>query len=256
MKKKNLRIIFILLILLAGAAASGLAVYKYKVQLTPPSPSAYPVRGVDVSHHQGAIDWPLLSSQGISFAFIKATEGSIYQDENFPYNWEQAGLTPLAAGAYHFFSFDSPGITQAQNYIDTVGSLENKLPPVVDVEFYGSYDAKWASGQEEDGRPDKESVLTELESLLDALETHYGRKPILYTTLRARSACLDGRFDSYPLWIRNIYTSPGLVGIGDWVFWQYSDTEVMEGFQGAEKYIDMNVFHGDEKDWNCWLNQQ
>lgn len=255
MKKRKLPIILILIFILAGTALTGLAVFSFKIQLTPPSSAKYPVRGVDVSHYQGLIDWPLLSSQNIAFAFIKATEGSIYQDENFPYNWEQSAKTELEVGAYHFFSFDSPGMTQAQNYISTVGSLDSKLPPVVDFEFYGGYDSRWASEQAPDGRPDKESVLKELEALLDALKAHYGRTPILYTTLKAKSACLDSRFDAYPLWIRNIYTSPELVGIKGWVFWQYSDTEVMEGYQGTETYIDKNVFCGDEDDWNNWLNQ-
>lgn len=51
-------------------------------------------------------------------------------------------------------------------------------------------------------------------------------------------------FTDYPLWIRNVYYEPFLIAGHAWTFWQYTDTEVLEGYQGSEKYIDRNVFHG------------
>ena len=43
----------------------------------------YEVRGVDVSHYQGDIDWEKMAAENIDFAYIKATEGSRYVDERF-----------------------------------------------------------------------------------------------------------------------------------------------------------------------------
>lgn len=85
-----------------------------------PSKKKYPVRGVDVSSYQGEIDWETLENQDIDFAFIKATEGSGYEDEYFQQNFQNASETGIRIGAYHFFSFDSSGITQAENFIKTV----------------------------------------------------------------------------------------------------------------------------------------
>ena len=48
-----------------------------------PSAKEYPIRGVDVSSYQGEVDWDTLSEQNISFAYIKATEGSSYKDDRF-----------------------------------------------------------------------------------------------------------------------------------------------------------------------------
>ena len=104
-----------------------------------PSKEEYAVRGVDVSSYQGKIDWQTLSEQGIDFAFIKATEGSSFADRNFEYNCTEVRKTPLRWGAYHFFSYDSSGDTQADNFIKTVPVTENMLPPVIDLEFYGDY---------------------------------------------------------------------------------------------------------------------
>ncbi|MBD8729480.1 hypothetical protein IFT45_16230, partial [Frigoribacterium sp. CFBP 13707] len=47
----------------------------------------YPVQGVDVSAYQGTINWDVLAEEDIDFAWIKATEGSSYQDPRFDDNW-------------------------------------------------------------------------------------------------------------------------------------------------------------------------
>ncbi|MBF1041028.1 MAG: glycoside hydrolase family 25, partial [Lachnospiraceae bacterium] len=99
----------------------------------------YRWKGMDVSHYQGEIDWKHLKAQGISFAYIKATEGSGLSDAYFAQNFENAEKNGVVTGAYHFFSFDSDAKTQAQNYIRAVGDLSGHLIPAIDVEYYGSY---------------------------------------------------------------------------------------------------------------------
>lgn len=195
----------------------------------------YEVRGVDVSHYQGDIDWETLAGEDINFAFIKTTEGSGHVDTRFYENWEGADATDLKIGAYHFFSFDSPAETQAQLYIETVGDLSGNLIPVVDVEFYGD---KFSNP------PEEEELLAELKTMLALLEEEYGVKPMVYTTYTFYYKYLDGEIDGYPLWIRNVYFSPNLDMRGEWTFWQYTDQAVLEGYSGAEEHIDMNVFYG------------
>lgn len=97
---------------------------------------SYPVKGVDVSSYQGEIEWTKLQDQDMSFAFIKATEGSSFTDPYYQTNWKNAQKTNLRIGAYHFFSFDSKGATQAKHFIKTVSIDKYGLPPVIDVEFY------------------------------------------------------------------------------------------------------------------------
>ncbi len=109
------------------------------IHLNNPSRSEYPVRGVDVSHHQGEIDWKRLAEKDIRFAFIKATEGSKYTDDRFENNWKESRDAGLRVGAYHFFSLDSSGKKQAKNFCNAVEGFDGMLPPVVDVEPYGKY---------------------------------------------------------------------------------------------------------------------
>lgn len=200
--------------------------------------SGYPVRGVDVSHYQGEIDWQQFKEQGIDFAFIKATEGSGYVDGKYRENWENARAAELYIGAYHFFSFDSPPASQAENFISAAGDLNGALPPVVDIEYYGD---------KRENPPEKQEVVSRLCELLDALETEYGVKPIIYTTYPVYNRYIRNEFQEYPLWIRNVYCPP--VDIGrQWTFWQYSDTGELQGTAGEEKYVDLNVFLKDREE--------
>lgn len=195
----------------------------------------YDVKGVDVSHYQGTIEMEKLEQQDIQFIFIKATEGSRTVDEAFDRNWAAATRTDLFAGAYHFFSFDSPGKGQAKHYIATVGDLSGKLIPIVDVEYYGN---------KEKNPPDRNRVFSELTAFLKALEEEYGVKPMIYTTYKVYWRYIREDFSEYPLWIRNVYYKPGMDLGRAWDFWQYSDTAELKGYDGQEKYIDCNVFSG------------
>lgn len=221
-----------------------------------PSDKSYPIKGVDVSAHQGRIKWEILKNQNITFAFIKATEGSTWVDKRFAYNFEEARKQGLYVGAYHFFSFDSSGLTQAQNFITNVPNVGDSkaLPPVVDVEFYGSK-AK--------NPPSPQKVYNELDTLLLALEKHYKIKPIIYTTPSFYDMYLRGRYAENPLWIRSVFFAPDSmwarlfnVHFESWSFWQYDPQGVLKGYSGGEKHIDLNAFNGDEKMLKSWLEQQ
>ncbi len=205
------------------------------VLLNNPSSKRYPVRGVDVSSYQGDIDWEVLSKQNIDFAFMKATEGSLLVDAFFEYNYTQAQKTNLRIGAYHFFSFDSSGKTQADNFIATVPIADNMLPPVVDFEFYGD---------KEQNLPDVRTTQEQLNIMLDSLEAYYNMRPIIYATEKSYDIYLSGHYDDYDIWIRNVICPPALSDNRQWTFWQYTNRAQLGGYRGSEKFIDMNVFHG------------
>lgn len=241
MKLKKKKFVYILLIaaVLIGGAIFAL-LYNGIIWFNNPSLTEYPVRGIDISSYQGKIDWTILSVQNIDFAFIKATEGSTYQDPSFQTNWQEANQTVLKIGAYHFFSYDSSGKTQAENFIRTVPVLKSSLPPVVDIEFYGD---------KEKNPPAKEDVLPELNELLKELENQYGKKPIIYATMKSYRMYLEEDYKDYPLWIRNVIAKPNLSDKREWLFWQYSHRQKLDGYNGKEKYIDMNVFNGTKEDF-------
>lgn len=226
----------LLSVLIAALAAFAAGVYQGRIKLALKMAERYSVKGVDISYYQGDVDWQVLEN-GLSFVYMKATEGSGHQDIRFEENLAGALETDLAVGAYHFFSFESSGKTQADHFIEVVGRWDGMLVPAVDVEYYSSYE----------GVIDVEAIREELQLLLDELEAYYGCKPVIYTTMTAYKTVIQGEFTEYPLWIRNIYYHPLFSG-RNWVFWQYSDKGMLDGYSGEERYIDLDVFRGDELD--------
>lgn len=216
-------------------------IYNGYILLNNPSAGDYPVRGADVSRYQGEIDWHTFSENGISFVFIKATEGSKHTDEYFEYNYAEATKTSLRVGAYHFFSFESTGLAQAEHFISTVPKTENMLPPVIDFEFYGEFAKE---------PPDKERVTGELSAMINELYKHYGVMPIIYTAEEEYSLYLSFGFKENPIWIRSVYKKPSPLPDGrSWTFWQYTNRARLNGHSGEERFIDMNVFNGTEEEF-------
>ncbi len=236
MKKKKIKICILSAVLLLCVTAVLTAAGK--ININQYFAGGYPLRGVDVSHYQGEIDWKYFREQGIDFAFIKATEGSTFVDQRFSANWEDAKSAGLYVGAYHFFSFDSPASVQAEHYISTVGDLTGAIVPAVDIEYYGD---------KRKNPPEKGRVVSQLRELLDALEERYGAKPVIYTTYTVYNRYIRNEFDAYPLWIRNVYYPPLDIG-RRWDFWQYSDTGAIGGTSGEERYVDLNVFRGSREE--------
>ena len=227
-----------IVLLFIAVTAVVYAVYFGYYHINGSRAAKYPIHGVDVSHYQGEIDWNVLAAQNIQFAYIKATEGSSHVDEHFTKNYEEARQAGLRVGAYHFFSYDSSGITQAENFIDTVENFDGMLPPVVDVEFYGN---------KEENPPAPEEVYPQLQAYLDAVEDAYGMRPMIYATNESWELYVQEQFEDYPLWIRDIWKRPK--NSVDWTLWQYTNRGRLKGFSGGEPYVDLNVFAGTVEEW-------
>ena len=150
------------------------------------------------------------------------------------------------------------------------------MVPAVDVEFYGD---------KRENPPDAGAVETELRNFLDRVEADRGQRPVIYATREAWELYIRGRFQEYPLWIRDIWREPNLGedawekgesaagsdgegngqgdGPGDepengngekgWTFWQYTNRGRLKGFSGVEEFVDLNVFFGTEEQWEKWL---
>ncbi|MGA8943149.1 MAG: GH25 family lysozyme [Thermoactinomyces sp.] len=187
----------------------------------------YEVKGLDISHHQGVIDWKTVQEKNeFAFIYMKATEGHDFIDPRFKTNWEEAQNQGFRVGAYHFFSMRSPGKVQASNFIQTVPVKQETLPPVIDIEIHLKHD------------PGK--VRQELQSLADELEKHYRKRPIFYVTYDTYEQYIKGYFEDYDLWIRDIFKHPALED-RNWLIWQYSCRERVDGIDG---FVDINAFHG------------
>jgi len=200
------------------------------VRFVYPSWKRYPVRGVDVSHHNGRVDWPRIRAAGYVFAYLKATEGATWRDSTFLRNRGEATRARLVTGAYHFFTLCRAGREQARNFLDAVGPLPAvSLPPAVDLEFGGNCGA----------RPSREVVHAELAGFLAVLDSAGHPPAVLYLTKEFHRAYLEGQPVRNPLWVRSVFGRPRFGGA--WTFWQYAATGRVAGAKGR---IDLNAFHG------------
>lgn len=161
-----------------------------------PSVDRYPVRGVDLSAHNGPVDFTALASDSIRFAFLKATEGTSFLDSRFDDNYREATRAGLAVGAYHFFRFDSPGYMQALNFLHALRNRPLDLPVVIDIE-------EWTN-------PDDRSlkvIIDELTDLIFTIESQ-GYEVMLYTNKKGYDKFVHGKLDRYPLWIASLTSEP------------------------------------------------
>lgn len=196
-----------------------------------PSKETYPIRGIDVSHHQGNINWALVPQSEISFVYMKATEGGDFKDKSFVKNWREAKNQGFRVGAYHFFTLCRSGVEQAQNFIDTVPKEINSLPPVIDLEFVGNCK----------DRPKVQFVQKEILDFLNKVDSHYNTKTVLYLTNEFIEKYLGEEFFGHPIWIRNIFVHPDTFSSLDWILWQFKSTARIPGIDGP---VDLNVLKG------------
>ena len=175
--------------------------------------------GVDVSNHQGEIDWVRVRRDSIAFAYIKATEGGDFVDRRFSANWEAASKAGLRTGAYHFFTLCTPGETQARNFLRVVPNDPQALPPAVDLELAGNCT----------DRPARATVLRELSEFLRLVEPAFGRRALLYIGDDFEDRYQVRRTSNRALWHRRFLLRPD---VERWVVWQVMGWANIEGIKG------------------------
>lgn len=201
-----------------------------------PDTVRYPVRGLDISAHNGDVDFDMIKSQGFSFVFIKASEGNSWKDSRFHKNIARARKAGLKVGVYHFFRFDSPSYMQSLNLLHSLRGQAIDLPVVIDLEQFTNPN---------DRTPER--VASQLRTLINHLEA-YGHTVIIYTNKDGYDDFVRRRLDDYPVWICSFSEpSPDIA----WTFRQYTHSGRVKGVEGP---VDLNVFNGTEQQWRQWCS--
>jgi len=208
------------------------------------NPFGYDVHGVDVSKYQTSIDWETAKASGVSFAFIKATEGGDRVDPYFEEHWRGTKAAGIPRAAYHFYYFCRPAAEQAAWFIRNVPKERRAMPPVLDMEWNPQSPSCKT-------RPDRETVRSEMRIFLLAIERHYGKRPIIYTSIDFFDDNQLASFTGYPYWLRSVADHPAdRYGPHPFTFWQYTGTGAVPGIKGN---ADINVFNGSLSAWNKWI---
>ena len=216
-----------------------------KSAFTGPFPHDFAIHGIDVSKYQGDIDWAQVKASGVKFAYIKATEGGDFVDPKFQQNWNAAKAAGMHRGAYHFVYWCRPWREEMRNFIQTVPNERDSLPPVLDVE--ATPESKNCKRRLERG-----PAVAEMREMLRAMERHYGKKPVIYTTVDFYEAILHpSELEDYPIWVRSTKYSPHVkYGSRNWHFWQFQSDAQIPGIVGN---VDRNAFRGDHKQWLAFM---
>ena len=233
----NVATIVILSVFLAVGMVMLLVRLRREITPLELSREEYPVTGLDLSAHNGDIDFSLLAADSIDFVVLKATEGATFKDPKFHHNYlaaRKAGIRNI--GAYHFFKFGTDGKMQGINLLNSLVGKTLELPLVIDLE-------EWTNPK----NMHTDSIVVRLQDMIDYLESN-GHKLIFYIW---ENELVRDRFTDYPLWICSFTKPPLPEGADtDWSLWQYSHW----GWVSAtDTSVDLNTFNGSREQWRQWL---
>jgi GH25 family lysozyme M1 (1,4-beta-N-acetylmuramidase) len=198
------------------------------------------VKGIDVSHWDGTIDWSQVETNGVKFAYLKASEGTTLVDSKFANYVTGAKANSIAVGAYHYAKPTAPykpseAVNQAAFFVNTMKStLANygDIMPVLDLEENGGLSPKelgqWVR------------VFTNTVELL----TH--RQVMIYVSedFLQSNGNLNNMISDLPLWVSywdQYYggqNPPDIAGWNQWTAWQYSSKGTVPGITGS---VDLDV---------------
>jgi lysozyme len=197
------------------------------------SPENIPI--IDVSRHQGTIDWVAVAASGVKGVMIKATEGIGYIDPLFIQNVLGAHAAGLEVGFYHFARPETPNtaMQEAEYFLAKVADIPATLPYALDVE-----------GEAADLGP---SRLTDwCHEWLETVEQRTGHRCMVYSGASFARSYLGGKLARWPLWIAHYGVNQPMAN-GTWERWamhQYSETGRVDGIAGK---VDLN-----EMDTEYW----
>jgi len=211
--------------------------------------------GIDVSSHNGTVNWEKAAAAGIKFAWVKATEGQTHVNRDWVKRYNGAVENNIVVGAYHFArpdlnKYDNPEADARAEFkhfrdiLRQVGGLKcGNLVPAIDLE----------AGMKTDDQYNADWYL----EWVSLAEEEWGVKPIVYTArwawnlyIRAASEESRQKFTEYPVWWANYIRKDRLVGPekqlrgwDTWDVWQYTGHGSCPGLKGR---VDLNWMAGNQ----------
>nr|WP_100449137.1 lysozyme [Glycomyces xiaoerkulensis] len=214
------------------------------VAVASPAQAQSRVPGIDVSHWQGSINWSSVRSDGIQWAYIKATEGTSYKDPRFNTNYPAAYYADVIRGAYHFARPNASSGSAQANYFASNGGAwsadDRTLPGVLDIEHNPSGSMCYGLSATQ--------MRSWILGFYNTYKSRTGRDVVIYTTASWWNTCTGswtGMASRSPLWIAHWGVSSPTLPAGwrntTWTFWQYTSTGSVSGISGN---VDRNYFNG------------
>lgn len=238
LRKRHILLIAALLLAFVGMATAALYILDDNVM----SPSealdteGYRVAGIDVSAHNGNVDFKKVYASGFRFVYTKATEGGTFRDSLMSRNLRDASDAGLKVGVYHFFRFDVDGVKQAHNLLGAVAGRRLSLPLVIDVETHTNPYSP------------ADKVTRNLHNMVDELTT-YGYPVTIYSNKKGFDSHVRDEFADCGVWLCSFTQLSSRKG---WTFWQYSHKGSIPGIDGD---VDLDLWHGTIGEWQKYTEK-
>lgn len=216
--------------------------------------AAVDIKGIDISHWQGTINWPAVAGGGYKFAFMKATQGTTYVDPTFATNRANANAAGVMPGFYDFCEVSTnanDAVAEANHFLAIIKPLYQSglyLPPVADVE---SFPTGLTTAQL------KTATSNWVQTFSDTIYNSLGVRPIIYTsTSKANSLFTTSVAGSHELWeawwkgtgTTSPPTASNTPSWGIWQFWQWSNNTdaiaTADPVPGTTGRVDRDVYYG------------
>ena len=236
-KLADLRVSLAFVAVSAALACAALWAWR-QFKTSPPyvDPERYPVRGIDVSAHNGMMNLDAATESGIEFIFIKASEGDTFRDANFRINYDKASHAGMKIGAYHFFRFDCDGVSQGMNLRKAIADRPLELGVAIDVEETGNPEGV-----------DSVLIARRLEAMVDYLYLS-GYRVTVYSNRQGYYEYVRNSVPGAKLWICSFHPVPIAA---EWTFWQFYHHGHVPGIRGE---VDLDVFCGSREEWQNFLD--
>lgn len=185
--------------------------------------------GIDVSSYQGEIDFEKVKADGIEIVYIKATEGTYYENPYLENSYQKAKENEIKVGLYHYVTARTveQARREAQFFVSKASGKNLDCKLAMDFETFGNL------------------TRTEINQIglafLQEVERLSGKQAILYSNAYTASNIWDGETTTYPLWVADYgVESPTNSGTWQsWAGWQYTDRGEVNGIN---TYVDRDKF--------------
>ena len=193
-------------------------------------------KGIDVSKHQGEIDWDKVAADGVEFAFIRVGlrgygTGKLVEDEYFDKNLKGASDAGIKVGVYIYTQAvtEDEILEEAELVLKKIEPYHIDGPVVIDVEKVAGAKARMNELTVEE--------RTNLVLLFCQTIENAGYKPMIYHNMEMGVLMLDlETFENYDKWLASY--SDTLYYPYEYKIWQYSDEGTVDGIKGN---VDMNI---------------
>lgn len=233
--------------------------------------------GVDVSRWQRKVDWNTLRAAGVSFAIIKASQGTVLRDPLLRAHFSEAQGAGLVTGVYHWLDPMHPAGRQIDHFMEVCGGLNFDFA-ALDVEQYWQYWQEWVEHRIVRCIP-PERISACAREAAETLRAAVKKPVVIYTRasfVHMYAEPMQDWLGGWPLWLAHYPYPRGRVnltwetferdhrpkiegpnlppGASSWHFWQFSGDRFV--LPGANTPLDLNFFNGSEDQLRAWCNAE